>query len=110
MKWLKQLGHAAHCFFDWPMLHTRVYVYAFLIFAGYQIDRIIGGNIAAVSNEATARAYSDSRILYLVVDSLIFSSVLVIGFYVSPKVADYITSVLSSRLGGTRTVDKKQED
>lgn len=109
MKWLKQLGHAAHCFFDWPMLHTRVYVYAFLLFAGYQIDRIVSGNINVISNEASARAYSDSRILYLVCDSLIFSSVLVIGFYVSPKVADYITSVLASRFGQPKNKAKPEE-
>lgn len=106
MKMLVSFGKALHCFFDWPMLHTRIYVYAYLVFAGYQGNKIIDANIAAVSNVETARSFSDSRILYMVMEGLLWSSLLVIAFYVSPKVASYIVDFFAQKRG----IDTSKKD
>ena len=83
---IRDIGKAIKCFLDWPMLHTRIYVYAYLIFAMHEIDTI------RITN-------SDSKLHYNLSEYLATGMLFVIGFYVSPKVAEYIMGIVSARFG-----------
>ena len=76
MKWLTELGKAAKCFFDWPNLHTRIMVYMYLIFAGFQLNYIRGVN-------------SDTNLSNMLAQGYQWGGLAIIGFYITPKLFEY---------------------
>jgi len=74
---IKDTVIAIKCFFDWPMLWTRIYCTAALIFIGYQLNYIAEKNSDSVLHRSLADGYQ-------------WLGMLIIAFYVAPKVFDVI--------------------
>lgn len=81
MKWLNELGAAAKCFFDWPNLHTRIMVYMYLIFSGFQLDHIRGVN-------------SDTNLSNMLAQGYQWGALAIIAFYITPKLFDTVATAL----------------
>lgn len=113
MGFFKEMGIAARCFFDWPMLHTRIYVYAFLAFAGYEVDKIVSASIRLADNQQAALAFGMNSVLFNTADYMITGALIVIAFYVSPKVAttlsDLAMNIFGRRFGLQPRVDGQPE-
>lgn len=89
---VQRIANAAKCFWGWPLLHTRIMVYAYLIFSMRQIDLIRATN-------------SDTMLHRTIVDGLMTGMLVVIGAYVSPKAFDFL---ISMRRGGANTSEGGQ--
>lgn len=77
MNYWREFGRSLRCFFDWPMLWTRVYCTSALVFFGVQLDAIRATNSDTILHRGMADGYQ-------------WGGLAVIAFYVAPKVFEAI--------------------
>lgn len=95
MGFLKEFGKTLHCFFDWPMLHTRVITYGYISWAMYEIDQIRKTN-------------SDTALHKMFADGLMWGLIFIILFYVSKSSAETLLNIAAARFGVQTTIAKEK--
>lgn len=93
-EFFKSMFSAIKCFFDWPMLHSRIMSYTAIWFFIGQLDKLRDKDSTTLLANSLAQGYQTALLI-------------VIGLYIAPKIAEKLGDAVISWRFGAQPIDKK---